>query len=633
MNKFTLDVPKNIEYFSEWTDFMSLLPSNKVIVNKVICGCGITHSFLSALYPVLLVSPRIGLINCKMKDPFLTNLFYYDRSEPDKVKTQETEKQLRDYLSNQYYKNGTMPRVLVTYDSLPSVMSILRDMGLLHIFTIIVDEFTCIFTDARLKGQTELKLLTELVNIPNRCLFISATPIHDVYLEQMKEFQCMDYVTLNWDESKRIPIEVVSLPMKSSITSICEVINLYRKRHYFRSEIVDDEIVYSREAVFFVNSVSVITRVINKLGLTPQETRIICADRKENRDKLPKGFEISEFPERYSYKTENKTITFVTCTAYEGADLYSDDASIYIMADANIESLNVDVMIDLPQIIGRCRTMSNPFRYKVYLYRKTIGKGVASEEEAKNEVDERRCRTVDFINNCGDLSYGPLLEKVSMAQKKEKYNKDYVDVLKDGAGNSSIVFNQLVWLADMRAIHIKYYQYKNNESLHLYLRDNGFNPFQISDINGPYDDFFSNLFILSTFEKRLEFCFNEMDKNPGIGIYIFNHPDIPDDVKDCLGYFTHDECRSVSYKKADLKRIKLFRDLKPEIINYLRGIIVPGKIYPKQELKEIIQSIYDSMGITTPKAKASDIMEFFDNVEEKGYKDANNNKQYGFKIQ
>ena len=82
-------------------------------------------------------------------------------------------------------------------------------------FTIVVDEWTCIFTDVRMKGSTVINFLHTLNSLPNQIVNISATPLNMVYLDLMEEFRGMEYVTLQWDPSMKEDIDVV--PKKYSV--------------------------------------------------------------------------------------------------------------------------------------------------------------------------------------------------------------------------------------------------------------------------------------------------------------------------------------------------------------------------------------------------------------------------------
>ena len=54
--------------------------------------------------------------------------------------------------------------------------------------------------------------------------------------------------------------------------------------------------------------------------------------------------------------------TFCTEQFILGADFYSTNAEPFIFSDANIDSLAVDISLDLPQILlGRQRLIENPW--------------------------------------------------------------------------------------------------------------------------------------------------------------------------------------------------------------------------------------------------------------------------------
>ena len=57
----------------------------------------------------------------------------------------------------------------------------------------------------------------------------------------------------------------------------------------------------------------------------------------------------------------HKQFTFCTRTAYLGADFYSPNAYTIICSDCNIESMSLDISLDLPQIMGRQRLQKNIF--------------------------------------------------------------------------------------------------------------------------------------------------------------------------------------------------------------------------------------------------------------------------------
>ena len=140
---------------------------------------------------------------------------------------------------------------------------------------------------------------------------------------------------------------------QSASTTAAKIIKHYQDNGYF---VLDG--VKSEEAYFFVNSVREIKTILTKSKLTNDDCRIICADDELNHYKL-EGFEIS------SSTAPAKRFTFVTCKAFEGVDFYSETAICFIVSSSNNKHTLISIDMDIPQIAGRIRTKSNPFRNKI----------------------------------------------------------------------------------------------------------------------------------------------------------------------------------------------------------------------------------------------------------------------------
>ena len=358
MKEIKIKVPTEYEYLSMWKDFETFLPPGHIILNKEICGCGCTDYFLTNGTPTILVSPRKRLIESKMNDPRTYMAFYYDRSKGNSL--DETNNELRCYLDTcgeQPFGGGfKVPKLMVTYDSTVNMIEKLTEWGVIGRFEIIVDEFTCIFSDVKMKGFTEINLLHWLNRLPNRIVYISATPLKDLYLDILDEFKCMPYVTLEWDLLRIEKVMIHTAKMVSTISEFGKIFKYYKKNRFFNSKIVNGTTHFSKEGVFFLNSVRDIVAIINKFGLTTDDTMVICADDDRNRSALKKvGFKIGNVPGKIDYILNNKTFTFVTRCSFEGSDFYSENSTTYVFSDCNRDNLALDISIDLPQIAGRCR--------------------------------------------------------------------------------------------------------------------------------------------------------------------------------------------------------------------------------------------------------------------------------------
>lgn len=84
--------------------------------------------------------------------------------------------------------------------------------------------------------------------------------------------------------------------------------------------------------------------------------------------------------------------------------MHSDCACVYIFSDSNRDNLSLDISIDLVQIIGRCRTFSNPYRDEIRYYYK-----------CKDAEDIDLNEATDTINHKTDVSY-KLFNTIRMCQ-------------------------------------------------------------------------------------------------------------------------------------------------------------------------------------------------------------------------
>ena len=148
-------------------------------------------------------------------------------------------------------------------------------------------------------------------------------------------------------------LECYPCPCVKASTTAANVIKHYKDNGHF---VLDG--IKSEEAYFFVNSVREIKEILEQAKLTNDECRIICADDEMNHYKL-EGFEIS------SSTAPVKRFTFVTCKAFEGVDYYSETAICFIVSDGYNKHTLISIDMDIPQIAGRIRTKSNPFRNKI----------------------------------------------------------------------------------------------------------------------------------------------------------------------------------------------------------------------------------------------------------------------------
>jgi hypothetical protein len=479
----------------------------------------------------------------------------------------------------------------------------LRARNMLDQFTIVVDEWTCIFTDVRMKGSTVINFLHTLKSLPNRIVNISATPLNMVYLDLMEEFSGMEYVTLEWDPSMKEDIDVVPRKMRSTVSAIDQIIQDYRQRGFFNT--LDGESIYSTEAVFFLNSVRDICTVIDHNKLKPSETLVICAEDKKNRTSLRSvGHSIGAAPGEDEYKTMNKPFTFVTKCSFEGTDFYSDCSTTYVFGDSNKEHLQLDISIDLPQIAGRCRTKTNPFRKEIFYYYKntSLEKGM-DEKQMIQEINDKRNDTLKQVEKLSDITDLSILDNFVVAQDRLRYTKSYLDVERIGQGSGKAICNDLAYIADLRAVEIKMEQYKSKLHVLNSLDNNGFNPIDMA--KQEYQRFREDFFKDDNFEHQMKAIVDAVERCSEVLPMIETSPSVPTEFKKYYRELGPEQIKKAGYIEANLKRL-LSNASK---ISGMSLNITPGDVYTNAELKTMIQAEYDRLSIIKT-AKATDITQY-----------------------
>ena len=635
MTNYFIEVPKEYQYLSDWTDFDSIMPPGHIILNKSICGCGCTDYYLTNDLPVILVSPRIALITSKLKGSRTAGkLFYFDRSNGGDVS--DTITAMGDYLSfcggNPFGGQLLVPKIMVTYDSLHYVVDALTNWNLMDRFTIVVDEFTCIFTDVKFKGSVEVNLLHQLETLPNRTVYISATPLKDAYLSVLGQFQNLPYVTLQWDPSRVETVNVYYSKMTSPVSAIGQIIKDYRRSGVFKSKNVGGQRLDSTEAVFFLNSVEDIVRIIRKYTLTPAETMVICADTASNWARLKRiGFSIGTVPNETEYTTLNKPFMFVTKCSFEGTDFYSDSSTSYVFADCHWDNLALDISIDLPQIAGRCRSKNNPFRKEIFYYYKHKNsdlEGQMNLNELLQHYADKRADSIQQVSELQNVTHKGHKDRILQAQEKNHYTIDYVDAIDNPDGTWSAVCNELAYVADVRAAEIKANQYQSTYQMLSFMRENGFVP---KDQNAQHEKLFTQFMALfdqdGNFERRMKLMIDTINYYPCLEDLIDQAPVIPYEYKEYYHELGPDRIKACGYIEANLKR---------ELENVRRASMIniqlePDVVYSNAAIKKMIQAEYDRLGMNAT-AKATEITKYVPDVIPARYTDENGKKQNGYKL-
>ena len=656
MQRQKLEVPSGIRYISEWEDYR--IHSFPHILNKQIPGCGYTEYCIRNSDDTILCSPRKILLQNKYeqhpdttflvvntyesevgtdkdltKYPRVRRTFGYRKPNLEKVKREA--KQKEDFFKELTYKistyikgcrfNNRPVKILVTYDSFRIVKDIIRHQDRLENFQIVVDEFQSIFTDSKFKSDTEMQFVDNLQGIQRVC-YVSATPMIEKYLDMLDDFKNLPYYELDWEAKDPCRVskpKIITRNLKSVYMEAGPIIKDYLDGKFEYRYVRDPESenekdvkkIESREAVFYVNSVNNITSIIKRAGLTPEQVNILVANTPENVTRIKKNlgakYKIGTVPLR---DEPRKMFTFCTRTVYLGADFYSDNARSFIISDANIDTLAVDITLDLPQILGRQRLRENPWKDEAILFFKSIATG---NKQAKEIFDEKLAKKEKTSENLlsvfqkgnqdekGDLSVAYL-----KLAKTFNYKDDFVAVNEKKIGDTKIltpVFNNLVKVSEMRAYEIQQVDYSDRFTVFNELGKVG----GVDDIE-ELEKFFKEYKKQGHRQYKLKYLCEYCEKVGNLSILQHIEEKRFCEYINLLGL---DVCRSLWYKISDLdKKLSILSFDITKIREELSNVFEVGKSYTKADIKEKLSEIYKKLGYKAS-PKATDLSEYYEMKE------------------
>lgn len=316
MTDSIISVSAEAEFLS---DVIDELPKN-CLFNKGKVGCGGTTMALKDNFPTIVCVPYKSLIHNKVSQS-------HDRSSyPCEVFGFLGGASSIDGLSG-YLMTASLPKIMVTYDSLAHVMSnMYLDPSK---YNLLVDEYHCLLSEYSYRKDACRKVLDNFRAFKNYT-FMTATPIAPEFL--FDELKDIDVVTAVWAKPTKLTIK----PVKCEISVDATVID-YIKR-IFKHQLVGNH-------YFFVNSLMFIRKVIKNCGLDSENCRVIYSD--SNTQELTIG--------RGKPSDPPKRINLITKTAFEGVDFMDEHGKIYVISDESNPHTKVDVSTHLVQISGRLR--------------------------------------------------------------------------------------------------------------------------------------------------------------------------------------------------------------------------------------------------------------------------------------
>ena len=409
MKTTLITVPKNIKFMSDVKDIQIIynndLPHN-AIIDKQVTGVGGTtialrnkENYVIAVQTIKLVKGKAGSEN-----ELGNNVFAFYGEVLDT--------QLREYLNN----GGN--KIIVTYDSVPRVASILGEK--VSDYRLLVDEYhrMLAYMD-NFKVKVCLNLLENTYKFKS-VSYMTATPTDLDWLPApMKN---LEYVKFDW-EGKTYP----------------DLKHYYAKQNINERvlSIILDKLDNTQEELYiFYNSRKGVASIIKNLlkcrkDLTLDDINILFADTEPNtkyfKQHVNKNFTYGEIPNG----TNNKRINFMSSMCYEGTDFFPNNELVegqclktpttIVVSNPNSITMRFDIQTDLTQIAGRFRRhkllnkfVSNPI---IYVWNTQKVDYIKDKDEYLKELREERDYSIDFLEQ---------------AKRNPKINKALKDIVKEG---------------------------------------------------------------------------------------------------------------------------------------------------------------------------------------------------------
>lgn len=243
---------------------------------------------------------------------------------------------------------------MCTYDKMEYLEQYLNPTD----FRLLIDEYHILLKAYSYRQKAVDGVLDSFRKYKSFC-FMSATPISADFTPSI--LSDVELVEAQWDNTDTL---IVKLDQTNHpYVKAANYINAYKKDGYL--EINGNK---SKEAYFFINSVTDIASILEYCQLGNEEVKIVCADNPSNRNKLA-GYTIS------NSRSANKPFTFITSKSFEGADYFSETGMCFVVSNSSNTNTLLDISTDIYQIAGRIRTESNPFRNIMVHIFNSVGKG------------------------------------------------------------------------------------------------------------------------------------------------------------------------------------------------------------------------------------------------------------------
>ena len=564
------------------------LPHN-CIFNKVVTGCGGTTVVLQNSEDYVIAVPTTELIINKT-DITTAGISKqsYNGIRPFGLFGRfddAAERKLKDYLNSSGIK-----KIMCTYDKVPKLMEYIQAKD----FRILIDEYHCLLKAYSYRQKAIDGVLSNFSAFKSFC-FMSATPILPSFkphcLEDVREVQA------DWGKNEtKLHVELQQTNKPYLLAA--NIINAYKRDGF----IVSKAGIKSYEAFFFINSVTDIAAILKHCNLSRDEVRIICANNEDNQEKLI-GYDIS------NSRSPNAMFNFITSKSFEGADYESETGLCFVVSSSSNPHTQASIDTDIPQIAGRIRTKTNPFRnFLVHIFNTTYKKlnldMTYEQMEAKTkEALETAQETVELFNSATNKRVKDNLRdnlKHDLNSLYMKYDKTH----------DQFEINDILPKLELYNYQVNQWVYKNGLSVAKNYEENG--------IKTTVEDYLKSEDKISTKRQSFKEAFNQyadiVAVNPHAPALVLLEQQQPL-IREAYHKLGVERVRNLRYTKKSIEAALSCLDeekTKEQKVALLIVKLIPsGESITIEQALDKISLAYNEVGITKiPKSK--DLHQWFD---------------------
>lgn len=429
--------------------YLQNLPYN-CIFNKVKTGCGATTVAITNNENYIIAVPTTEIITNKCYPiRYKKKLCKWDEKEKKAGKSPlinlfgvhgtsiKIKKALNEYLSEKGVK-----KIMCTYDKVEFVLKYINPQK----YRFLCDEYHYLLQAYSFRSNAVNKVLDNFHLFKSFC-FMSATPIScDFKPNQLKNEP--EHVA-DWGEIPTLKIFLEKTP--TPFVYVAKIIEKYQQKGFF--ELNGHK---SKEAFFFVNSVTGIKAILDSCEIKKEECRIICAKTKKNRENLDQ-YEISDS------SSETKKFNFITSKSFEGVDFHSETGLVFVISNCHHKHTLLDISTSIPQIAGRIRTKSNPFKNMIVHCFSTksqnMNENVSYDELLKDMQNEKVTaqKRVDYLNQAD--------ADIKRQQIKELSDKGNYSYIRYNRTSKLFIVNDMLLNYELYCYNIKCLIYNSGASL------------------------------------------------------------------------------------------------------------------------------------------------------------------------